>query len=294
MLTEIVSACDRRHTNKTGFCLTCTYRRYCPNNCGRCLHFIHTPTATPTPRKYDCIRMADYYVCKYAHKYTSELYWALDNIKDLKDKPSLKVLSIGCGPCTDLFSLNLLQQNGEYHFENLEYIGIDINLKIWKRVLSDIRTFLPAQYTFKVIEADICSYIDTIVAEQWHPDIIILQYVFSDIQKNNDEQVIAHLIQSLGRYIRLLEVNAYIVCNDINLSTRWNGGREYFDQLQREVDDCTDYRTLHFNNSNKQSHFEYGSERSSNRLAVDIPSNLNKYEPYTSCASAQMIIKKVR
>lgn len=292
MLTQLVNICHNRYSKTK--CWICSYRKNCPHDCGKCLHYIHTPSAAPAPRKYDCGHMMDYYVCKYAHKYTSELCYALQQLKDLREKSHIKVLSIGCGPCTDLLALDHLKNTGIYSCQSVDYRGIDIDTSIWKKVLGDINQIKPSPWSFCVTEADACSYIDTLYSDPWRPDVIILQYVFSDMQKHSQAEAIEHLLTVLGKYFDSCDVNTYIVCNDINLSTRYNGGREYFDVLLKKISCDTKHRQYHFNNSNKRSHFHYGNEYPNNDLVVLPPDYSSPYEPYTSCASAQAIIKKVK
>ena len=96
----------------------------------------------------------------------------------------------------------------------------------------------------------------------------------------------AHISQSC-------DVNTYIVCNDINLSRMYNGGREFFDILRQNISSPIKYSQRHFCNNNKRSHYNYGDEYNNNILVSSIPKDILVYEPYDSCASAQMIIKKV-
>ena len=53
---------------------------------------------------------------------------------------------------------------------------------------------------------------------------------------------------------------------------------------------------MHFDNSNRSKHFEYGDEYRSNALIFnEIPNHIREtYNPFESCASAQMFIKKER
>ena len=209
--------------------------------------------------------MMDFYVCKYAHKYTSELIYAFSLLKDLKVKRHLKVLSIGCGPCTDLLALDYLVRAGEYGFVTLDYQGVEINTEIWNNIYDNIYDLKPQSWSFEVIPRDICDYIDTLLRQDWKPDLIVLQYVFSDMRKHTPSQTITTMIDSLALFIDSCEKNTYIVCNDIR---------------------------YHFNNINKSNHFDYGDEYGSNDLIVVPGDNLDDYQPYKSCASAQMIIKK--
>ena len=292
MISSIVAHCHERYIHSR--CISCSYQEHCPHDCAKCLHYIHTPTAAPAPREYDCGHMADFYVCKYAHKYTSEMYCALMQAQDAKNKSHLRVLSIGCGPCTDLLALNLLQQEKIYEFSSVEYRGIELDTSIWENILTDIGTICPLGYDICIANADVCMYIDTLMEDDWRPDIIILQYVFSDMQKKCDTNTIEAFVACLAHYFDTCDQNTYIICNDINLSTTFNGGREYFDLLFRKIASRKQCRTLHFKNSNKANHYEYGEEYRTNELICIPPEYLNRYDPYLSCASAQIIIKKVK
>ena len=291
MIEKLVELSDNRF--KKSKCWLCSYRKHCPHDCGRCLHYIHTPDKAPAPRKYDCGRMCDYYVCKYSHKYMSELYYALRGLKDLKNINNLKVLSIGCGPCTDILALDYLKKHGLYNYNSIEYRGVEIDTNIWKRIYADIKEIAPDTYDINIINADACSYVDQLLEQEWKPNLIVFQYVFSDMQKHSQEEKIMHLLETIGKYVSQCENGLYIVCNDINLSRQFNGGREFFDMLLNKISCKTQYIQFHFNNTNKSGHFNYGQEHKSNNLVCPIPDKILSYEPFTSCASAQMIIKKV-
>jgi len=291
MISKLTSLCCKRY--KESKCWICSYRKHCPHDCGKCLHYIHTPSAAPAPRKYDCGHMMDYYVCKYSHKYMSELCYALKRLKDVREVDKLKILSVGCGPCTDLMAIEHLWKNGDYKFSSLDYRGVEINPRIWDKIYDDIRAINPDCFSFSIIDRDICKYVDELLEEDWHPNLIILQYVFSDMQKHSLQNDINHMISAMGQFIDSCSTNTYIICNDINLSKRWNGGREFFDDLYNGITSDTKCRRMHFNNSNKTGHYNYGDEYPSNELVITPPQTLELFEPYTSCTSAQMIIKKV-
>ena len=136
MLNELVRLCDERYQSHR--CENCSYENYCPHNCETCLKYIHFPQNAPAERQYDCKRMMDYYVCKYAHKYTSELIYAFYMLRDLQKRTHLNVLSIGCGPCTDLLALNYLISQGVYNIGTINYHGVEINTEIWRNIYDDI------------------------------------------------------------------------------------------------------------------------------------------------------------
>ena len=290
MLTELTKLCDERY--RSHHCERCSYSIHCPNDCEKCLEYIHFPQNAPVERKYDCKRMMDFYVCKYAHKYTSELIYALSMLRDLRTRRHLNVLSIGCGPCTDLLALDYLVSNRKYNASTIDYRGVEINTEIWSNIHNDLFNMLPQDWDFKIIPSDICDCIDILLCQDWKPDLIVMQYVFSDMRKNTQPQKISTMIKSLARYIDSCKKNTYVVCNDINLSTHYSGGREYFDLLYNEMITQSTAHRFHFFNSNKSNHYDYGEEFQHNALFVLPSFELENYQPYKTCASAQMIIKK--
>ena len=290
MINELVRLCDERYRSHQ--CSSCSYGINCPHSCEKCLEYVHFPKKAPVERKYDCEHMADYYVCKYAHKYTSELIYAFSMLRDLQTKRHLNVLSVGCGPCTDLLALNYLVIEGTYSFTTIDYRGVEINIEVWRNIYDDVASLMPFGWSVSIIPEDICCYIDDLLQDSWKPDLIVMQYVFSDMHKHTQSQMIDAMITSLAQYVDSCEKNTYIVCNDINLSTNYNGGREYFDKLYRKIQTIASPHRYHFNNSNRQNHFDYGDEYETNALIVSPEREIVRYQPFMSCASAQMIIKK--
>lgn len=290
MLNKLVRLCDERYRSTR--CASCSYGIYCPHDCEKCLEYIHFPQRAPAARRYDCKRMMDYYVCKYVHKYTSELIYAFSMLRDIQEKRHLKVLSIGCGPCTDLLALYFLHNQGTYSFESLDYCGVEIDTEIWSNIHDDLWTMLPQEWSLRIIPEDICNYVNTLLQQEWKPDLIVLQYVFSDMQKHTEPQMMSTTIRELAQFVDSCERNTYVVCNDINLSIDYNGGRDYFDQLYRRMRTRATAHRFHFNNSNKDNHYEYGNEYVSNALVLSPENNLSYYQPYKSCASAQLIIER--
>lgn len=291
LIKTIVKYCDEQYTENQ--CHNCTYGDHCPGRCDKCLHYIHTPTAAPAPRKYDCPNMANFYTCKYAYKYMSELVYALNQLKDLRTKKHLKVMSIGCGPCTDLFALDYLKERERYKFGSLEFRGIDPAKEVWMDIHKQIKLYNKDRYKAKFYYKDITELIDTIVEVQWVPDLIVFQYVFSDMEKHCPQEKLQSFISKIAEFINNdMDANTYILLNDINLTTAMDGGREHFDELLAQIAN-SDFRKFYFNNSNRAAHYNYGDEYESNALVLGNPPCLRDYEPYTSCASAQLIIKKV-
>jgi hypothetical protein len=235
--------------------------------------------------------MADYYVCKYACKYVSELVYAFERLRDLKDKRELKVLSFGCGPCTDLLALDYLRNTGVYSFSSLEYRGIDYGEVVWSNIHQDLKSVAPANFDLQFFYSDARELVDRIAAGRWTPSLVVFQYFFSDVNKNATRQEIDAFINTFAQYANeKMGDGSYIVFNDINLSVAYGGGREYFDRLLGCLDGGS-YDTGHFHNNTRPNTYGYGNEFSDNRLFFDTTS-LSMYRPFGSCSSAQMIYKK--
>ena len=297
MINKLLTACDQRFQaerhGKT--CINCTYAGHCPNNCEECLELVHFPSRVvenAPPRKYDCKHMADFYVCKYGYKYVSELIYAFRLLRDLQNRQNLKVLSFGCGPCTDLLALDYLRQSGEYVFETLEYHGVDYNMEVWKNIHDNLNQNSSNGINNKFFNLDARQFINEIINSEWKPDLVVFQYFFSDMVKNVHSSAINSFINAFSTYMNLkMPINSYVVMNDINLSTIYSGGREYLDELQKTTNEFCDFRRRHFMNNSRHNTFEYGQKIENNNLIFN-PSLVVYYNPFRSCSSAQMILKK--
>lgn len=304
MIEDILRQCDTRQLAHKGcHCQQCTYDVFCPTNCEKCLDYIHNPSHAPVgapDRKYDCTHMADFYTCKYSCRYTSEMIYALRRLRDLSTLPSLRVLSFGCGPCTDLFALEYLCSNGCFSFENIEYRGIDYSKDVWSNIHHDLKALQTDNFKIKFYYQNACEIIETISQGAWIPNLVVFQYVFSDMKKHTDSQEISRFIDSFSDFFNdKMLPKSYIVLNDINLSINYGGGREYFDRLYNKLENAI-MRKGRFRDDNARSSFyphgyTYGEESDG-----EFPDNSNlfdlipwhMYSPFNTCASAQMLIKK--
>lgn len=239
--------------------------------------------------------MADCYYCKYAYKYASEMVYGLSYFAEIRDKKKLKIMSVGCGPCTELAAVDYLRNEGVLNYDQLDYRGIDPLGNVWKRIWTDIKTYFGDGIQF--YPNDILQLVDIIVKHSWVPDVLIFQYVFSDMYKHSNEEEIIQFINKLAGFLNLYdEKPIYILCNDINLSKSMGGGREFFDILESKVENPKIVRKMHFDNINRDRHYEYGDQYNSNALVFNnITDDIrNAYNPFESCASAQILIKKER
>ena len=216
MLTEeLIKFCNQQY-NKIGKCQNCEH--WCNNSCEECLRGIHFRESS---RGYNCANMAFFYVCKYFYRYSSEIEYLFNQIDLLKRLPSYEVLSIGCGPCSDLFGIiNYIERN--HVQKNINYCGIDLNI-LWQPIHKKITSLFEdnTQVNVRFIYKDAFKIVDKIVDRNiWLPNIILFQYVISDmIAKNPSDQVQDFIDNTIKYIIAHLPLNSFIIFNDIFIIT---------------------------------------------------------------------------
>lgn len=291
LIEKILEYCDDNFPSEHYRCIDCDHPGICPRDCNECLRQIHFEADQEGKRhSYDCRNLANCYVCKYAFKYTSEICYALKGGDRLANANKLTVLSIGCGPCTDLFAFDYMREKGYYSFEEMKYIGVE-PLKTWSGIHDQIekcrKPYIQTSFVYKYIQ----DFLPNLIEEEYKADVIIMNYLLSDFHKYGGSENVLDFLDCLVYYIIEVSPNAVIIINDINLDCSRGGGRDYFDILFRQLKGFRRVRR-HFYNSNKPSHYEYGDEYPSNQLVFsdDLVSEYDLYNPYRSCGSAQIII----
>ena len=223
--------------------------------------------------------------------------YAIQRCSGIQNVDELKVLSFGCGPCTDLFALDALKEKKLISFNSIKYRGVDYRKDVWANIHQDINKLKKDNIDIHFYYKDACILIDEIANGKWVPNLIVFQYVFSDIQKHTTANDIKHSIDTFAEYYnaKVLQ-NTYVILNDINLGCGYGGGRDHFDTLLSKLNN-SQYSKTHFCNDNATSEYyprgyTYGEELPDNQNLFNL-TNLKKFSPFNTCASAQMIIKKV-
>jgi len=305
MLQTILSKCDERYQNSRREFSDCSYPQYL-YDCEACLEHVHHPDRFPQDpfvRHYDCKNMADYYTCKYSCKYTSELIYGLRRMDKLRSEPALRVLSFGCGPCTDLFALDQMQESGELTCQTIDYRGIDCSKDTWENVHKDIKGFENEMCTIRFYYTDVIDIMADITRWTWTPNLIVFQYLFSDMLKHSGDQKTRAFIDRFAAYYNeKILPDTYIILNDTNLHILAGGGRDYFDLLAGKLFSSS-VRKGRFFNAHSQSAgnprgYPYGEDsdgefsQNKNLFTAIESGQWDAYSPATYCKSAQMVIRK--
>lgn len=228
LIDDLVYECDERYRQNKDSC-QCEYCKceICDeSNCAECLRSIHYPEKDNEKRTYDCVNMADYYYCRYSYRYASEVVYGLKQFRDIANLDTLKVMSVGCGPCTELAAIDYMRQKGEINYKKLEFRGIDPLNDMWKYIWEDIDAYYKGKVKF--FERDILELVDIIVEKKWIPDLIIFQYVFSDMCKKKTAGEINIFIDKLAKFLNeQTGKSIYILANDANIGMKYEGGRDF-------------------------------------------------------------------
>lgn len=132
LIDKLTRFCDERfRASCLGHCgKFCSNKAKCQGSCGKCLDQIHFDYYGR--KDYDCANLIDFYVCRYTHKYASEIMYLLRSSTTLNDMNSYNIISIGCGGCSDLIAFDTFA--GDI---NTSYLGIELNF-LWHDVHSFI------------------------------------------------------------------------------------------------------------------------------------------------------------
>ena len=89
-------------------------------------------------------------------------------------------------------------------------MAIDLAKKVWKEIHKQIKKYNPSKYHAHFFYQDVTELIDTIVEVKWVPDLIIFQYVFSDMENIANQKSSGVLFQKLLNLLMLIWAKTHI------------------------------------------------------------------------------------
>lgn len=294
LLDSVVNFCDREYTNAdtSVICDNCNHPRECSGNCEYCLDEVHFPNDCANGKlEYDCINMLNYYVCKYSHKYCSEMEYALEQSEILKSIKEFNVMSIGCGPSPDLMALEFYRKKYKLDVPII-YWGFDKN-NLWEKTHNEIIEYGKKNDIEAIFEyEDVVKYFNEYYIEGIN--IIILQYVISYFYNTNQIDAIDNFFEDLIDVIKMKNKGEklLIIINDVNSCYR---GRDYFLNLYEKI------KKHDFHGCVKKKYFDYNIKNCHQRYgeSYEFYDNLHaikngireRYNTAIKCSSAQLIIE---
>ena len=203
LIDELTAFCDSRQKNMRAVagakCSCCDMPAHeCNKHCGKCLDQIHFTRRPGQRTDYDCENMIDFYVCSYTHKYASEFLYMLTDCKALRQLEEYRIISVGCGGCSDLMAFDKLTHDTGKTFN---YVGIERN-PLWHYVHGFLCSKVNTEYSpnfLRFMYGDAINLISSnihnkITANKFN--ILVMNYVLSSIYYSGSK-------------------NAFSFCNDI-------------------------------------------------------------------------------
>jgi len=285
MLNRIIKFCSDKYEVSDNICSYC--KNTCHGSCKRCLEKINFKKEVI--REYNCKNIVCYYTCHHLYRYASEIEYALEKF-DHSVLKNLNILSIGCGPSTELYGIvNYFLTHGH---RNITYHGIDQN-RIWNKIQEKNKEIFEEVYkniNINYINTDAFDYINTIDIK---PNVLILNYFISDmlLHGNNMYSFVDKVYMNL---ITEMPENSILILNDINLGKDDTHPRFYFELLRDRLKSDNFTKTcarFHFKNNNRPF-FNYGFLHTNNCIKYKVmPGIENLFEPWEFCASAQLLVR---
>jgi hypothetical protein len=129
------------------------------------------------------------------------------------------------------------------------------------------------------------------------PDMIILNYMLSDMLKMNVDGFNGFLEELYNLFMRM--PSGVLLINDINIGLKPDNVRYYYERIATRIikdNQNSQIHRFHFANSKQDGdrYYRYGTQHQSNKTCL-VPQNImDDFKPNTECHSAQLLIYKPR
>ena len=298
-LSKLINQCAAAYAGGTE-CQNCVNGKKCEscNTCkcyDSCIHPLHQYNSNG--KTYNCLNMAYNYVVKHFYRFASEIEYAFRIVYHAEQqnwKDNINVVSLGCGPSSELYGIINELQNQQSNLV-VSYHGFDTNA-IWQKIWN-LNVDIYKQHNISYTKYDMFAYYTKHPDE--HIDILILNYLLSDVARNMQKEEKTLFLDKLAEFIDVKDVQ-YVIFNDIPL---------FYDNLISGYS-CMEYVVRQFG-VNKQRHSvlkecrcrfgepnqyqpTYEKKCSQSSLLFPIDDAAKDFQPFNYCNSIQMLIKKTK
>lgn len=267
-------------------CQNCVNAKKCEgcNTCkcyDSCIHPLHQYNSNG--KTYNCLNMAYNYVVKHFYRFASEIEYAFRIVYHAEQhnwKDNINVVSLGCGPSSELYGIINELQNQQSNLV-VSYHGFDTNA-IWQKIWN-LNIDICKQHNVTYTTDDMFAYYTEHSDE--HIDILILNYLLSDVARNMQNEEKTAFLDKLAEFIDVMDVQ-YVIFNDISL---------FYDDLISGYS-CMEYVVRQFG-VNKQRHSvlkggryrfgepnphqpTYGKKWNQSNLLFTIDDAANDFQPF--------------
>lgn len=256
------------------------------HECWKCLqeaYYTYPWETTKKRKQYNCEKLTNSYVYRSLDRYASEIWYALNESDKLKEYSEYNVLSIGCGPATDLVAIDYFNKVNKL-YKPINYFGIDKETA-WEHIHQKIMEFKENDPCLNSVIFDTNEILDSLPKIDEHFNIFVFEYIISSFNSKGNLADINKIYDCLIK--KLIENDtkeALIIINDVNRTDR---GRDKFVEL---IASLQSYE-LPIRNI-KQKYFQYDQygqkyERIDTIFGQRFSPNL---WPNNKCTSAQLIV----
>lgn len=290
---KLIEYCDEQYQNSNA----CNCGSNCVNNnrckllctsdCYECVS--HVNHFCNTIDHYNCHKMTLFYVLKHGFRFYAETALLFIDAFANYASDEVFVMSIGCGPCTELYGGLQAWRYSHKADDNFHYHGFDLN-PIWK----SIDDFNLSQFENSNVFIEIKDAFVHYKNSDEPIDIIILNYSLSDMfrfNKNKYGQFVNSLLDLLAK-----KKPQYLLINDVYT-------KQSVDASTMFINELNDKRLIK-NNSMRRFHSynsyigEFGNYVSSINGINNFPNIegidqniVNKYDPFHIFNGIQAVIK---
>ncbi|MBR3449332.1 MAG: hypothetical protein IKH24_00655 [Bacteroidales bacterium] len=229
--------------------------------------------------------MLYYYALKHTYRFGAEVFFELEKLRnDVLNWREMYITSIGCGPCSELFGILSLWRTVGKTDDSLHFRGFDTE-PLWYPIMNGVRSF------FNI--ADIQTFGQDAFAYHGQcrerMDVIVLNYMLSDMKKFNPAQYAAFLNNLINLIVQ--KRPKYLLVNDIYLIVSLAASGDLVKKMKQSG---LSYKIWmgqyhYFNPSIGQ----WGNVIPKQPFAMNDAAIVNRYNPFPEVNGIQTIIKFV-
>lgn len=265
----------------------CSNMNYCQGNavnCYNCIKRVHNVYNRTI--HYNCSKMVLCYFMKHFLRFRAETIILLNEIRDyLIQQQDLYVTSIGCGPCTELFGSVFIWRYLDKQDEYFHYRGFD-TAQIWNPIMIKVQSLFE-KADIKTLPQDAFVYYHD---SEERIDIIILNYMLSDMKKFNS----SHFNSFLSNFVGLVRSKKprYILINDVYLKESISASNELISCLNQTgiLNGC---KRIQYSNYNPYIGSFSNTIVYKRPLKMPNSPTIQKYDPFIKIRSIQAIIELI-
>lgn len=214
-LLSLQQFCLQKIANFESCGINCLIEHYCTRtNCeeGDCMNCLYQIQHGNPSFHYSCAHITYYYVLRFFNRFSSEIAYLFNSI-DISDKQEINVVSLGCGPGSEIYGLIKSLQIRNLNVK-INYEGHDL-VSYWEPIqqksiecLSNLRHDIHF-YTTNLFE-DFHGFANSQV------DFLVLNYLLSDAALFMTNQQKHNFVTEIADFIVNANVKT-ILFNDIRL-----------------------------------------------------------------------------